>query len=151
MYSGFHSRSRQIIDMYLCVLEGERCSFFGKFGGLHFLVTAVLRFTGSSNSSRSSSSSSSSSSSIAAVRAVAVVMVEAKEKNETNLMNQNRGTQLVVICFICFTLYTVELNLFYIHCFTLSLNTHPFVLLKLVFLSISDENFFINKRVNSLA
>ena len=30
---------------YVCVLEGKKCSFFGKFGVLCFLETPVLRFT----------------------------------------------------------------------------------------------------------
>ena len=30
---------------HLCVSEGKKCSFFGEFGVLCFLVTPVLRFT----------------------------------------------------------------------------------------------------------
>ena len=29
---------------YACVSEGKKCSFFGKFGVLGFLLTSVLRF-----------------------------------------------------------------------------------------------------------
>ena len=28
--------------MYVCVSKGQKCSFFGKFGALCFLVTPVL-------------------------------------------------------------------------------------------------------------
>ena len=30
--------------MYVCVSGGKKCSFFGKFSVLYFLVTSVLRF-----------------------------------------------------------------------------------------------------------
>ena len=38
------NKAHEIFQKTLCISGGKKCSFFGKFGVLCFLVTPVLRF-----------------------------------------------------------------------------------------------------------